>query len=460
MKASSFWGAANVVLSTSAASHSLAATQLRATGIAPLPEYGAPFPKPTPPPQPGDSHQDLVKKTAALETLITMMIVPDNTCGWVSALITAPYICARGDTCGLVLAQPTGAVMCYNVNDETYDFALSCIDYSSYFSSSSCDYACNHNTYVRKCTDSSFPYCVTYDFLGGITAYRCNSISQPAQAVLTSWRQDGEIGRKTYSKFVKFVLPFSGHIDLTPIPNSAVVASLTNTGAATGATFGSSVVASPTTTSAATGADAGSSGGDNSAKDGSKTPVGAIVGGVIGGVAAIGAGLLITFFCLRRRNSRTAGTTETPPSTNQPSMQPMASPGMSMTQKQVPAFYDSHSNHGSEPLQTYPASAQQYSRTTPSPQGGYFSQPSLDSSSPTVSKIAEFRISQMAASPTPTSTDAYGAPAPGQQLYAQQTQSGDSQAVQDQQQQKQRIQGYQPQIHQPPLETPVHEVAA
>ncbi|KAG5997776.1 hypothetical protein E4U52_003010 [Claviceps spartinae] len=266
--------------------------------------------------------------------------------------------------------------MCYNVKDETYDFAFSCIDYSSYFSSSFCDYACNHNTYIRNVaffqysTDSSYPYCGTYDFLGGITDYRRHSVSQPAQAVLTSWRQDGEIGRKTYSKFVKFVLSFSGHIDLTPNPDSAVVASLTTTDAATGATFESSVVASPTTTSAATGADAGSSGGDNSAKDGSKTPVGAIVGGVIGGVAGIGAGLLIIFFCLRRRNSRTAGTTETPPSTNQPSMQPMASPGISMTQNQGPAFYDSHSNRGSKPLQTYSASAQQYPNTISPPQDG------------------------------------------------------------------------------------------
>ncbi|KAG6090693.1 hypothetical protein E4U15_000045 [Claviceps sp. LM218 group G6] len=321
--------------------------------------------------------------------------------------------------------------MCYNVNDETYDFALSCIDYSSYFSSSFCDYACNHNTYIRNVaffqysTNSSYPYCGTYDFLGGITDYRRHSVSQPAQAVLTSWRQDGEIGRKTYSKFVKFVLSFSGHIDLTPIPDSAVVASLTTTDAATGATFESSVVASPTTTSAATGADAGSSGGDNSAKDGSKTPVGAIVGGVIGGVAAIGAGLLIIFFCLAAETAEPL-----------PSMQPMASPGISMTQNQGPAFYDSHSNRGSKPLQTYSASAQQYPNTISPPQD-------------------DFRISHMTASPTPTSMDAYEAPVPGQQ-----NQSGDSQAVQDQQQQQQRIQGHQFQPHQLSLETPAHEVAA
>lgn len=239
-----------------------------------------------------------------------------------------------------------------------------------------------------------------------------------------------------------------------------MVASLTTTGAATGATSGSSVVASPTTTSAATSADVGNSGGDNPVKESSKTPVGAIVGGVVGGVAAIGAGLLIIFFCLRRRNSRTAGITETPPSTIQPSMQPMASPGMPMTQNRDPAFYDSHSNRGSKPLQTYLASAHQYPNATPPPQDGYFSQPSIDSSSPTASKITDFRISHMTASPTPTSMDAYGAPVPGQQPHAQQNQSGGSQAVQDQQQQQQRIQQHQPQFHQLPLEIPAHEVAA
>ncbi|KAG5924676.1 hypothetical protein E4U61_007351 [Claviceps capensis] len=201
--------------------------------------------------------------------------------------------------------------------------------------------------------------------------------------------------------------------------------------------FGSSVVASPTTTSAVTGADVGSSGGDNPAKDSSRTPVGAIVGDVVGGVAAIGAGLLIIFFCLRRRTSRTAGTTETAPLTIQPSMQPMASPGMLMTQNQDPAFYDSHFQSRLK------ASADVSCLCT--------SIPEHDTSS---------ARRHMTASPTPTSMDVYGAPVPGQQPNAQQNQSGDSQAVQDQQQQQQRIQGHQPQFHQLPLETPVHEVAA
>ncbi|KAG5969875.1 hypothetical protein E4U58_000968 [Claviceps cyperi] len=448
MKARSVWGAANIVLSTSAASHSLAATQLRATGIAPHPEHGAFLPQPTPPPGPYDFHLDLVKRTVALETPLTMMVAPDNTCGWMSARVDVPFSCDSDKTCGLVLAQTTssGAIMCFNEATQTYNLLLTCIDYRAYYSSNACDSSCIRNTFIDKCTRRSFPYCVAYAFPGNITAYRCHSSAfrGPAQTVLTSWRHGGETGHKNYSKLVKFVLPFSGYMDFTSISDSVITASLTTTSATTSAATG-----------AATGADFGSSGGNDSAKDSSKTPVGAIVGGVVGGVAAIGASLLIIFFCLRRRKSRTAGTTETPPSSNQPSMQPMASLGISMTQNQDPAFYDSHSNHGSKPLQTYPASAQQYLRMTPSPQGGYLSQTSLDSSSPTVSKIADFQISQMAASPMSTSTDAYGAPAPGKQ-----TQSSDSQAVQDQQLQQQRLQGHQTQIHQLPLETPVHEVAA
>ncbi|KAG6145549.1 hypothetical protein E4U38_006574 [Claviceps purpurea] len=138
----------------------------------------------------------------------------------------------------------------------------------------------------------------------------------------------------------------------------------------------------------------------------SKTPVGAIVGGVVGGVAAIGAGFLIIFFCLRRRKKRIAGTTETSPSLNQVPLQ-------SMAQNQDPAFYDSHSNYSSKSLQV---SAQQYPPTAPPPQGGDF---------------------------------------------AQQPQASELQAVPAQQLQQQQplheLQAQAPQLH---PQTPVHEVAA
>ncbi|KAG5942332.1 hypothetical protein E4U60_007368 [Claviceps pazoutovae] len=365
MKASSIWGAANVVLSTSSVSHSLVTTQPRATGIAPLPEHGASLPKPTPPPRPDDLHQDLVKKKAAPEKPLTMMVGHDNICGWLSAREDTPYACKAGDTCGLILAQTTssGALMCFNEERQTYDLVHACIDYNNYYSFAACDSSCVRNTFTSKCTKSSLPYCMTYAIFGDITDYRCHSISDTAQTVLASYIFDHETGYKVFSKSVKFVLPFFVDMHFTTIPNSTV----------TGAEFSSSGGANSSSGGAnsSSGGANGSSGGENSVKDSSKTPVGAIVGGVVGGVAAIGAGLLIIFFCLRRRKNQAAGTTETPPSSHQAPLQPTASPGIFVTQNQDPAFYGSHSNLQSKPLQV---SAEQCPPTASPPQGDDFAQ--------------------------------------------------------------------------------------
>ncbi|KAG6057889.1 hypothetical protein E4U17_000797 [Claviceps sp. LM77 group G4] len=122
MNTSSVLGAANVVLSTSAASHSLMVSQLRATGIAPLPGLGASPPKTTPPPGLDDSHQGPFMRAVRGDVPQTMMIVDDNTCGWISASAASPYLCNSGDKCVLVLADATstGGVLCFNTSDELY----------------------------------------------------------------------------------------------------------------------------------------------------------------------------------------------------------------------------------------------------------------------------------------------------------------------------------------------------
>ncbi|KAG6087361.1 hypothetical protein E4U15_007995 [Claviceps sp. LM218 group G6] len=316
MKASSVWGAANVVLFTSGASHSLVTTQPRATGITPLPQHAASFPKPTPPPRPDAFHRDLVKKTVAPEKPLTMKIGFDHTCGWLSGRRDAPYACKPGDTCGLILAQMTspGAVMCFNEDRQTYDLVHACIDSSAHYSSSACDSSCVLNTFTSKCTNSSFPYCMTYAIFGDIIDYRCHSVSEPAQTVMASYTFNHTSSGKYWYKSVKFELPFFEYLRFTTIPYDF-----------------------PT---------------QAPIPHSRKTPVEAIVGSVVGGVAAIGAGFLIIFFCLRRRKKRIAGTMETSPSSNQVPLQPM-------TQNQDPAFHDLHSNHSSKSLQV---SAQQYAQ--------------------------------------------------------------------------------------------------
>ncbi|KAG6051987.1 hypothetical protein E4U39_005803 [Claviceps sp. Clav50 group G5] len=250
MKASSVWGVANVLF-TSGASHSLGTTQPRATGITPLPQHGASFPKPTPLPRPDYFNRDLVKKTVAPEKPLTMMIGHDNICGWLSGRDDDPYACKVGDTCGLILAQTTSseAVMCFNKVRQTYDLVHACIDSSAYYSSSACDSSCVRNTFTSKCTNSSLPYCMTYAIFGDVTDYRCHSVSEPAQTVMASYTFDHRTSGKYWYGSVKFELPFFEGLRFTEIPYNF-----------------------PT---------------QEPIQDSRKTPVGAIVGGVVGGVAAI-----------------------------------------------------------------------------------------------------------------------------------------------------------------------------
>ncbi|KAG5984501.1 hypothetical protein E4U55_004494 [Claviceps digitariae] len=428
-------GTTIALLSTGSEGHSFVVNQPRATSTALLPEHGT-FPGPTPPPGLDDFRQDLFKRATTAQTPLTMMIAPDNTCGWVSASAANPYTCVGRDaTCGLIMAQETvpGVVLCFNA--QAFNFRLGCVDYVSYFSSSACDDACLQNTYTTKCTRNALPYCNTIAFPGGITDYWCNSISySTAQTAQTTWR--GESGRRSYSTLVE---SFSNYLDVTSLPTNAFNANPT------------------------TGSESRISGGNSS--KGNKIPIGAIVGAVVGGVALIILCLLALFFFLCHRKSRPAGKMETPLS-NQSPMQPNAAAGMSTTQNQNQnqAYYEPNSN-GPSPLQTYPPQ-QQYPHTTPPPQAGHYPQPSLSPSTPTASHVTDPRISQMTTSPTPTWPNAYGTPPPGQLPQPQQHQASGFQPVQGQQQQQQqsqpRPQGQQPQAYQQqqPPQGPVHEVPA
>ncbi|KAG6276237.1 hypothetical protein E4U46_001250, partial [Claviceps purpurea] len=103
MKTSFVLGAASAVASIGAASRNLVATQSTATDTAPLPGLGVSPPKITPPPGLDDIQKGLFKRMA-----LTVLLAPDNTCGWISGSSAAPYLCNNGDTCCLVLPPSTG----------------------------------------------------------------------------------------------------------------------------------------------------------------------------------------------------------------------------------------------------------------------------------------------------------------------------------------------------------------
>ncbi|KAG6303527.1 hypothetical protein E4U09_007613 [Claviceps aff. purpurea] len=371
MKTSFVLGAASAMASIGAASRNLVATQSTATDTAPLPGLGASPPKITPPPGLDDIQKGLFKRME-----LSVLLAPDNTCGWISGSSAAPYLCNSGDTCCLVLPPSTGQgyISCSRSGEyAVVPRYVKCFDYSNYHASTDCGEC--HNGNVVKCVSSNLPYCNTYYFLSkGVLDFRCESTHQSPDIdvfatsrvnwVETTWA--GQTSSRTYASAVIMVDPME-YFDSTVselAPKSVIAASPTTSRGSGGDSLERDISKTSIDPTVATNrAPNGSSGlgddrppGIDMGRNNRGTPIGAIVGGVVGGVASLVAVVLITFFYLRRRKRRTAGTTEAPPS-SRPLMQSTASPEMSMAQNQ--ASSDSNPNDGSESLRASSASVQQ-----------------------------------------------------------------------------------------------------
>ncbi|KFG82826.1 hypothetical protein MANI_008140 [Metarhizium anisopliae] len=385
MKANSALMSAFMALLAGVEARNLVPKQARATASVVLADDGM-SPRPTPPPG-WDRFEPkhLFGRATSTQTPLTMMIAPDNTCGWISGSYAVPYSCGLGATCGLVQAQKTfsGMIMCYN--SVAFNFRFACVDYNMY-QSSSCDHLCAENTQIVKCTNKVYPYCNTVAFPGNITDYWCNSVSySTAQGAYTTYVGQTEV--RSYSRFVQ---TFS-----STLPSTATLGVPTATGAD----------ASASASATQTGNNGNNSSGGGGGDSGSKTPVGAIVGGVVGGVAAIAIGLLALVFFLRR-NKKNSGKSQTTSTTDHSPMPPNATPGAPMAQ----------SYYGGPPLpQGYPPQ-KPYPQNTPSPPVGYNSPGGgVDPSSPTQSQMTDPRMSHLTTSPAPTWTNSYATTPPIQQ---------------------------------------------
>ncbi|POR32301.1 Uncharacterized protein TPAR_07490 [Tolypocladium paradoxum] len=233
--------------------------------------------KPTPPP---GLHELVRRQDGASSYTLTMAVAPDNTCGYISANPTRLWACESGMTCGLVLSGPThsGVLICNGTN-----FFTGCVDYTAFYSSSSCNPACASNSLLLKwyetlsslslrITTSSIGYCGTIVFPGGITDYECNSFSNSV-ATMAFTTFSGQTGRH-YS---------------TTILIWGASKTLLNTASA-----------APSASASATSTSGGGNGSDKT----SETPVGAIVGGAVGGLAAIGIAGIALLLLLRNKNKK------------------------------------------------------------------------------------------------------------------------------------------------------------
>ncbi|KAI8955101.1 hypothetical protein F4801DRAFT_586975 [Xylaria longipes] len=345
----------------------------------------------------------------------TVLIAPDNTCGYVSGRAGAAVTCNGDYTCALVIQPGFGRAGCYS--GDNYGLRATCLDYNQVYLQSACDDGCLQDAYTLKCTETSASFCNTETFFSNVIDFYCNSnnISTPQQLYTT---YSGQLDAKTWQEVI-----------VTPTASGSGVSGFdTATDGSIVVSFTSASEASSTTRSASGSGNNGSgnnnngnnnnSGSDNDndppAEKKSSTPVGPIVGGVVGGVAGLALIGLAIFFIVRHNNKKNAA------ATGQPMQQTAAAGGMAPPPAGAPGY----------PPQAYnaPYGQQPYQQQTPPPQAYYptgeqkptgfvgltpTGVPDRHDSTSPVSQMSDPRYSTQPHSPTTTLNSNWG-PQPGQ----------------------------------------------
>ncbi|KAF5009592.1 hypothetical protein FDECE_4196 [Fusarium decemcellulare] len=267
-------------------------------------------PRQTAPP----SLDDLHRRTAGKNDLITISVAPDNTCGFISGRPGASRVCSGDSSCLFFPPAPSrsverGGVFCCGTS--SCEYHATCVNSVEYFESSKCDGGCEVDNYTLKCTDSASPYCNTVSWKGSTFDYWCNDVDiTTAQSAALSFK-----GQKSR------VFTTVDEDDLSSIQSQISEAKTGNI--ETGATRTSGPSATNT---------------DSSDSGASKTNTGAIAGGVVGGVAGLALVSLGIFYLFRRQKKKyTAG--------SPPAYQPPGAPGAPMA--------------GADPKAGWPAGQQQ-----------------------------------------------------------------------------------------------------
>ncbi|TDZ23380.1 hypothetical protein Cob_v003665 [Colletotrichum orbiculare MAFF 240422] len=351
--------------------------------------FNLPLDQFSPQPTKAPAYADLKRRQASTTT--TVLVAPDNTCGYISGRAGAAYTCGSAANCVFFTAsgRNPGRVACCDAAE--CGARRTCYDRNQVSSSSLCNDGCLVDQFTLKCTASSRPFCNTVSFSGSVFDYWCNSLEiSTAQAAQTTY--DGETGR-TWAPLA-----------LTDDASSSVLRPPSASGRFTATATGSPadpVASSPTDND-----------GDNGTKNKSSTPVGAIVGGVIGGIALIALIGLGIFLILRKKKQNPQQQQQ---QQQQPPQQQMAqgggyaspplhqqSPDQYAATTHTQSFYDPKFGGGAGYAPSYGG--------TPPPQGG-FQQPGVyyngsmvpdraDTTSPgAVSQVTDNRFSTQTIAP-------------------------------------------------------------
>jgi hypothetical protein len=129
-------------LAAAVAVRALVHPEPRATGFVVMP-LDAQSPVPTTPPA---LHEYFKRQNGNGQTVL---VAPDNTCGYVSAQSGAAYTCVETTAlCVFITASGSGAAGCCGSVD--CGFRITCLDFDQISSSSLCDAECSTDTFTEK----------------------------------------------------------------------------------------------------------------------------------------------------------------------------------------------------------------------------------------------------------------------------------------------------------------------
>ncbi|KAF2687831.1 hypothetical protein K458DRAFT_385401 [Lentithecium fluviatile CBS 122367] len=216
-----------------------------------------------------------------------------ETCGWIDGDSSSALSCAYGRTCMLYTTSGVGmAGCCDGFDTQGCEWANSCVDYDTY-TAGGCGADCLLNSFVRKCTDSDFPYCVTWTYPSdNVVDYGCSSFIAGTETVLQALSDD------------------TASISLPTISGNAV----TGWDGETSASSDSSDIFSDIFTSTESNSDSAGATGTSSSgvsfsgtKSKKKVSIALIAGAVIGAlVLLIAVGAAIIFICIKKKKSKQA----------------------------------------------------------------------------------------------------------------------------------------------------------
>ncbi|KAF5267821.1 hypothetical protein FOXYS1_1292 [Fusarium oxysporum] len=214
------------------------------------------------------------------DSALAVTIAPDETCGYVGADKDSPVTCPSSRLCSWAVSSGLGLVACGS------QIHITCLESSKAVNSTRCDETCQSNEFNLLCTNSDWPFCLTYVYPSGIFDYRCASTTvEELEHVYFTFE-----GQKSQNLST---------LTLTDEASEGLGEPVTVTvqGKATGSPSAVTIYMIPQPPSDSTASSASPSSSSKS------TPVGAIVGGVVGGVTVLGL-IGLGVFCLFRRRKK------------------------------------------------------------------------------------------------------------------------------------------------------------